>query len=211
MGVDIADFNNDGLLDIFQVDMDSPDNYRAKANMASMNPQLFWSTVNSGFHYQYMHNCLQLNTGNVVNNSPTFSNVSRLSGTSSTDWSWGPLFGGRGSCGSADRSSFPSMDLPACDRDLNCATTAGDLYTPGPAGPAVAADSGRGKDAPADQIIDLCLGVAGRAEHLDGIFPDPRRRRSGCRACSAASPAEPSCRTPSPGASRSPPPSGRPS
>jgi hypothetical protein len=92
MGVDIADYNNDGLLDIFQVDMDAPNNRRAKANMASMNPQLFWGTVNSGFHYQYMHNCLQLNTGNIINNTPTFSNVSRLSGVSSTDWSWGPLF-----------------------------------------------------------------------------------------------------------------------
>ena len=92
MGVDIADYNNDGLLDIFQVDMDSPNNRRAKANMASMNPQLFWSTVNSGFHYQYMHNCLQLNTGKTKNNTPSFSNVSRLSNTSSTDWSWGPLF-----------------------------------------------------------------------------------------------------------------------
>ena len=91
MGVDIADYNNDGLLDIFQVDMDSPDNRRAKANMASMNPQLFWSTVNSGFHYQYMHNSLQLNTGKL-NSTPSFSNVSRLSNTSSTDWSWGPLF-----------------------------------------------------------------------------------------------------------------------
>lgn len=91
MGVDIADYNNDGLLDIFQVDMDAPNNRRAKANMASMNPQLFWSTVNSGFHYQYMHNCLQLNTGNTDNNLPSFSNVSRLAGISSTDWSWGPL------------------------------------------------------------------------------------------------------------------------
>jgi hypothetical protein len=92
MGVDIADYNNDGLLDIFQVDMDAYSNKRSKANMASMNPQLFWSAVNSGFQYQYMHNCLQLNTGNIIDNTPIFSNVSRLSGASSTDWSWGPLF-----------------------------------------------------------------------------------------------------------------------
>ncbi|MEO9512518.1 MAG: VCBS repeat-containing protein [Flavobacteriaceae bacterium] len=92
MGVDIADFNNDGLIDILQVDMTAKDNRRAKANMASMNPDLFWSTVNSGFHYQYMQNSLQLNNG-VVNDSLTdFSNVSRFAGVSSTDWSWGPLF-----------------------------------------------------------------------------------------------------------------------
>lgn len=91
MGVDIADINNDALLDIFQVDMTAEDNRRSKANMASMNPQLFWSTVNSGFHYQYMQNSLQLNNGNVNDSLPDFSNISRLAGISSTDWSWGPL------------------------------------------------------------------------------------------------------------------------
>ena len=92
MGVDIADYNNDGLLDIIQVDMDAKNNRRAKANMASMNPAVFWSTVASGFHYQYMHNTLQLNSGVFREDTPDFSNVSRLAGVSSTDWSWGPLF-----------------------------------------------------------------------------------------------------------------------
>lgn len=92
MGVDIADFNNDGLLDIFQVDMTAQNNRRAKANMASMNPKLFWSTVNYGFHYQYMQNSLQLNNGLINDSLPDFSNISRLAGISSTDWSWGPLF-----------------------------------------------------------------------------------------------------------------------
>lgn len=92
MGVDIADFNNDQLLDILQVDMTAKDNRRSKANMASMNPSLFWSTVNSGFHYQYMQNSLQLNNGLVHDTLPDFSNISRLAGISSTDWSWGPLF-----------------------------------------------------------------------------------------------------------------------
>ena len=90
MGVDIADFNNDQYLDYVQVDMDAKDNRRSKANMASMNPELFWSTVNYGFHYQYMHNTLQLNR-RIENDKPFFSNISRLSGISSTDWSWGPL------------------------------------------------------------------------------------------------------------------------
>ena len=93
MGVDIADFNNDGLLDFFQADMDAKINRRKKANMASMNADLFWSVVDAGFHYQYMHNCMQLNNG-VFNTEgiPDFSNISRITGTSSTDWSWGPLF-----------------------------------------------------------------------------------------------------------------------
>lgn len=92
MGVDISDFNNDGNLDIFQVDMDAKDNRRKKANMSSMNPQLYWDIVNVGFNYQYMHNCMQLNTGVNENGIPHFGNISRITGTSSTDWSWGPLF-----------------------------------------------------------------------------------------------------------------------
>jgi hypothetical protein len=92
MGVDIADINNDGFLDIFQADMDADSNRRSKANMASMNPRLFYETVLYGFHYQYMHNCLQLNSGFTENGVPKFANISRLTGTSSTDWSWAPLF-----------------------------------------------------------------------------------------------------------------------
>ncbi|MEW4922240.1 CRTAC1 family protein [Algibacter sp. 2305UL17-15] len=92
MGVDISDFNNDGNLDVFQVDMDAKTNKRKKANMAGMNPDLFWGVVDAGFHYQYMQNCLQVNTGVFEEGNPFFSNVSRITGVSSTDWSWGPLF-----------------------------------------------------------------------------------------------------------------------
>ena len=92
MGVDISDYNNDGNLDIFQVDMDAKTNRRKKANMASMNPTLFWETVDLGFHYQYMQNNLQLNSGVFINNNPHYTDLSRISGLSSTDWSWGPLF-----------------------------------------------------------------------------------------------------------------------
>ncbi len=91
MGSDAADFNNDGLIDLIQMDMAPEDNQRSKANMASMNPQLFWETVNVGFHYQYMYNSLQLNRGVNKDNLPVFSNVAWIAGVSSTDWSWAPL------------------------------------------------------------------------------------------------------------------------
>jgi len=93
MGVDIADFNNDQLLDIIQMDMTPSDNRRSKADMSSMNPSIFWGTVNAGFGYQYMENMLDLNNGLIgKNNLPDFSNISRLAGVATTDWSWGPLF-----------------------------------------------------------------------------------------------------------------------
>ena len=64
MGVDAADINNDGMLDISVVDMVADDNYRSKANMSGMNPDAFWKVVRSGGHYQYMYNTLFLNQGN---------------------------------------------------------------------------------------------------------------------------------------------------
>jgi len=91
MGADIADYNNDGLMDIFQLDMSAEDNFRSKANMSSMNPAAFYKSVAVGFNHQYMQNSLQLNNGNEAGEPPLFSNVSRLAGVSSTDWSWGGL------------------------------------------------------------------------------------------------------------------------
>jgi len=92
MGIDIADFNNDGHLDIYQPDMEANVNRRQKANMVSMDAELFWSTVKSGFHYQYMHNCLQLNSGVYSEGDPYFTNMARMARVSSTDWTWGGLF-----------------------------------------------------------------------------------------------------------------------
>lgn len=86
MGVDIADINNDALLDIFVVDMVAEDNYRLKSNMSGMNPKRFWEVVEDSGSYQYMYNALQLNNGNS-----TFSNVAQFSGMAATDWSWSNL------------------------------------------------------------------------------------------------------------------------
>ena len=87
MGNDMADFNNDGLLDIITVDMVSEDHVRSKKNMGGMSTKKFWEVVASGYHFQYMFNCLQMNNGNG-----TFSDIAQLAGISKTDWSWAPLF-----------------------------------------------------------------------------------------------------------------------
>ncbi|MEP3389462.1 MAG: VCBS repeat-containing protein, partial [Reichenbachiella sp.] len=92
MGVDAADINNDGLMDFTQMDMTPADNFRSKANMASMDIDGFWQNVNAGFHYQYMYNTLQLNQGIKPDGKPFFSDVAKMSGIDKTDWSWACLF-----------------------------------------------------------------------------------------------------------------------
>ena len=92
MGTDVSDFNNDGLLDLFQLDMSTKDNRRSKANMQSMNIGLFEMMDKHDFHTQYMENALQLNIGSNESNLPQFSNISRLANVSLSDWSWAGLF-----------------------------------------------------------------------------------------------------------------------
>lgn len=87
MGNDMADFNNDGLLDIMVLDMVAEGNRRLKANLGGSNYFKFNNYVKMGFYYQYMYNVLHMNNGNT-----TFSDIGMLAGISYTDWSWGPLF-----------------------------------------------------------------------------------------------------------------------
>ena len=84
MGMDIADINNDGLQDMFVLDMAASDHIRSKTLMASMSTDNFdLLTKSFEFPYQYMFNCLQLNKGNGH-----YQNVAHLTGTAKTDWSW---------------------------------------------------------------------------------------------------------------------------
>ncbi|MDW7691418.1 VCBS repeat-containing protein [Flammeovirgaceae bacterium SG7u.111] len=92
MGTDAADFNNDGLVDIVQLDMTPADHYRSKTNMASMSTSAFEEGVDFGFHYQYMQNSLQLNQGISTEGIPIYGNMARIAGMATTDWSWGALF-----------------------------------------------------------------------------------------------------------------------
>ncbi len=87
MGNDIADFNNDGFLDIFTLDMLPEGNERQKLLLAPDNFELFELNVNKGFHHQYMRNMLHVNSGDG-----TFQEIGQLAGVSNTDWSWSSLF-----------------------------------------------------------------------------------------------------------------------
>ena len=87
MGVDAADINNDGLLDISVMDMTPPDRMRSKTLMASMDIDRFFDLhERKGFQYQYMINTLQLNQG-----LGRFSEIAQYAGVHKTDWSWATL------------------------------------------------------------------------------------------------------------------------
>lgn len=93
MGNDVADINNDGLPDIFVLDMLPEDNYRRKMLIPAASYEKFELSVERGYEPQYTRNTLQLNNGNSQSGLPSFSDISFLSGVSSTDWSWSALWG----------------------------------------------------------------------------------------------------------------------
>ena len=87
MGNNVCDINNDGLPDIFTLDMLPEDNARQKLLFAPDNYEKQELNLRVGFYYEYMRNMLHINNGDG-----TFSEIGQLSGISNTDWSWAPLF-----------------------------------------------------------------------------------------------------------------------
>jgi hypothetical protein len=88
MGNDMADFNNDGQLDIVTADMLPADENILKTYGGDESyDQYKQKIVDGGFQYQYSRNCLQKNLGN----GEAFSEVGLMDGVAATDWSWSPL------------------------------------------------------------------------------------------------------------------------
>jgi len=91
MGVDAADFNNDGRPDLAVLDM-LPDSERILKTAATAESYTqFNQKLALGYHYQYTRNTLQLNRG-VTGGKLRFSEIGLLAGIAATDWSWAPLF-----------------------------------------------------------------------------------------------------------------------
>ena len=91
MGVDIADYNNDGLQDIIVLDMLPEDNYRQKMLRGPDDYDKYHLLVDNGYYHQNMRNTLQLNNGITPSGIPLYSEIGQLAGVSNTDWSWAPL------------------------------------------------------------------------------------------------------------------------
>ena len=117
MGVDIADFDNDGWPDILQVDMLPRDLRRRKRMSGYMSYGNLLDNRNRGFRDDYAMNSLQLSNGVAANGDVIFSEISRLAGVSHTDWSWSALFADFDNDGYKD--IFISNGYPRAVNDLD--------------------------------------------------------------------------------------------
>ncbi|PIB38237.1 VCBS repeat-containing protein [Maribacter sp. 4G9] len=86
MGVDIADINNDLLPDIFSLDMMPFDAQIFMRSGGEDSDKVYLIKKGFGFEDQYARNTFQLNTG-----QGHFADVTLLTNTHATDWSWSPL------------------------------------------------------------------------------------------------------------------------
>jgi len=113
MGCDVADINNDGLVDVFTLDMLPQVNYRKKTSSGGgVSYNTYLSTERFGYEYQYIRNMMHVNNGNAP-----FSEVGQLLGIHQTEWSWSPLFADVDNDGNKDlliTNGFPT-DLTDMD------------------------------------------------------------------------------------------------
>ncbi|MCE7065720.1 VCBS repeat-containing protein [Dyadobacter sp. CY326] len=93
MGNDVADINNDGLVDVIAVDMMPATNRRKKMMTPANSYVTYQNNELFGYQYQVARNTLQLNLGSPEgkSKSPVFSEIGLLSGIAETDWSWTPM------------------------------------------------------------------------------------------------------------------------
>ena len=86
MGSDMADINNDGLLDVFTTEMLPESDFKLKTTIKFDDYDVQNARLHGDFHHQFTTNCLQLNNGDG-----TFSEIAQLAGVDATGWSWGAL------------------------------------------------------------------------------------------------------------------------
>lgn len=87
MGNDLADFNNDGLVDIISLDMLPEDEVVLKNSAGEDAFDIYQLKLSFGYEKQFARNTLQLNNGNG-----SFSEIGLMTGVAATDWSWSALF-----------------------------------------------------------------------------------------------------------------------
>ncbi|MCK4992465.1 MAG: VCBS repeat-containing protein, partial [Bacteroidales bacterium] len=125
MGNDVGDFNNDALPDIMVLDMLPDDQKIRKQSGGEDERELFKLKLQYGYSHQYVFNTLQLNLG-----GDQFSEIGRLAGVYSTDWSWSALFCDVDNDGWKDLFVTSGIYRRANDLDYVKYLTGGNRYFP---------------------------------------------------------------------------------
>ncbi|MEX0273654.1 MAG: VCBS repeat-containing protein [Flavobacteriaceae bacterium] len=86
MGNDMADINNDGLVDIISMDMLPEDLETYKASGTEYAYPIYQQYLRNGYGPQYMQNTLHLNYGEA-----NFAEMAFATNIAATEWSWAPL------------------------------------------------------------------------------------------------------------------------
>jgi hypothetical protein len=121
MGHDIADVNNDGLPDIFTLDMLPESNQLLKQMHGTSRYENELQNREYGYEPQYKRNMLQINNGGDAAGHHNFSEVGLFAGVYATDWSWSALFADYDNDGYRDL--FISNGYPKDVTDLDYATS----------------------------------------------------------------------------------------
>ncbi len=91
MGTEIADINNDGLMDILSLDMMPEDIIIKKRSVPADNFEIYQFKSSFGYHFQIPRNNLQLQQYVDQDKIPVFSEIGNMLGIAETDWSWSGL------------------------------------------------------------------------------------------------------------------------
>ena len=117
MGVDIADFNNDGWPDIVQMDMLPRSSEQRKRMSGYLTYLRRDDERRRGFRDDYDANALQLSNGVTPAGDLVFSEIANLAGTAATEWSWSALFADFDNDGRKDL--FITNGYPKAPNDLD--------------------------------------------------------------------------------------------
>ncbi len=114
MGSDLADVNNDGLIDLFVAEMAPTTQQKDQRTIALMRALLADPPENSVAAPQYMRNALFINTG-----KGRCLEAACLAGLSATDWTWSPRFEDLDNDGRLDLFVTNGMNRELHNADIN--------------------------------------------------------------------------------------------